>query len=230
MSVRATAGSIAFRALFSGATAAMTLAGVPVTLLGPRVFRRYTRAWTQLFGLLTRALIGIRLEVEGTIPDGPALFAAKHESEYETMALFALIGDPVVVLKRELTEIPVLGRLMRHHGAIPVDRTANASALRGMLRAADVAKASGRSVLIFPEGTRVAPGERVPAAAGFAGLYARLGLPVVPVATDAGRVWPKGIVKRPGTIRLRFGDPIPAGLPRRTIEARTIAAINAFND
>jgi 1-acyl-sn-glycerol-3-phosphate acyltransferase len=84
-------------------------------------------------------------------------------------------------------------------------------------------------VLIFPEGTRVPHGEAPPLEAGFAGLYARLGYPVVPVATDAGLRWPRGLFKRPGTIRLRFGDPIPPGLPRREIEARVHAAINALN-
>jgi 1-acyl-sn-glycerol-3-phosphate acyltransferase len=84
-------------------------------------------------------------------------------------------------------------------------------------------------VLIFPEGTRVPHGQTPRLQAGFAGLYARLAMPVVPVATDAGTVWSRSFAKRPGTIRLRFAEPIPAGLPRRDIEARVHAAINALN-
>jgi 1-acyl-sn-glycerol-3-phosphate acyltransferase len=84
-------------------------------------------------------------------------------------------------------------------------------------------------VLIFPEGTRVAPGEQPPLQPGFAGLYKQLGLPVVPVALDSGRLWPRNsFVKRPGIVTVRFGEPIPPGLPRAEIEAKVHAAINAL--
>jgi len=141
----------------------------------------------------------------------------------------ALLDDPVIVLKRELADVPLFGRLTRRHGVIPVDRTANAAALRLMLHAADKAKTQQRTVLIFPEGTRVPHGEAPKLQAGFAGLYGRLEMPVVPVATDAGLHWPRGIRKAPGVIRFRFGEPIPAGLPRKAIEAQVHAAINALN-
>jgi 1-acyl-sn-glycerol-3-phosphate acyltransferase len=222
--------SILFAAAFNGATTAMTIAGVPVALAGRRRLARHVVRWGRLHGALSRLLLGIDVAVEGAMPPGPVLVAAKHESAYETLALLLLVDDPVIVLKRQLTRVPVLGRLMVRHGAIPVDRTANAGALRQMLRAADDAKAAGRSVLIFPEGTRVAHGEAPPLQAGFAGLYARLGLPVVPIATDAGALWPRGLIKRPGTIRLLIGETIPPGLSRREAEARVHRAINALND
>ncbi|WP_419826664.1 lysophospholipid acyltransferase family protein [Sphingomonas sp.] len=220
--------AILFTAAFNGATTVMTIAGVPVAFAGRRRLARYVTQWGRLHGALSRTLLGIDLRIEGAMPPAPVLVAAKHESAYETLALLLLVDDPVIVLKRQLTRVPVLGRLMVRHGAIPVDRTASAGALRQMLRAADAAKAAGRSVLIFPEGTRVAHGEAPPLQAGFAGLYARLGLPVVPIATDAGALWPRGLVKHPGTIRLRIGEPIPPGLPRREAEARVHAAINVL--
>lgn len=221
--------SLLFAVAFPVATTAMTIGGVPVAIAGRRRLARHVVRWGRLHGALSRGLLGIRVSVEGAMPPGPVLVAAKHESAYETLALLPLVDDPVIVLKRQLTQVPVLGRLMVRHGAIPVDRAASAGALRQMLRAADEAKAAGRNVLIFPEGTRVPHGEAPALQAGFAGLYARLGLPVVPIATDAGRLWPRGLVKRAGTIRLAIGEPIPPGLPRREVEARVHAAINALN-
>ena len=221
--------STIFALLYYVGTTVMVFAGVPVALVSRRGISRYARLWARLYVGTARHVLRIRMVVEGQVPNGPALVAAKHESEYETLALLALIPDPIIVLKRELTAIPIFGALMRRHGVIPVDRAANAGALRSMLQAADAAKAQHRAVLIFPEGTRVPHGEAPRLQAGFAGLYGRLSLPVVPVATDAGLAWPRGFLKRPGTIRLRFGDAIPAGLPRKEIEAAVHAAINGLN-
>ena len=99
---------------------------------------------------------------------------------------------------------------------------------RDLMAGARAAVASGRPVVIFPEGTRVPVGETPPLRPGFAGLYRMLGLPVVPVALDSGRVWGRGLIKRPGVIRVLVGEPIPPGLKRDEIEARVHAAINAL--
>lgn len=121
-------------------------------------------------------------------------------------------------------------QIARREGVIPVDRAGSAKALRRMMRAATAARDSGRSILIFPEGTRVAPGEQPPLQPGFAGLYKALDLPVVPVALDSGRLWPRNsFLKRPGIITIRLGDPVPAGLPRAEIEARVHAAMNVLD-
>jgi 1-acyl-sn-glycerol-3-phosphate acyltransferase len=221
--------SVLYLVLANLLTAVMMIGAAAVAVASRPLFARYARRWAWLLEWLARVVIGVRAVEQGGLPAGPVLIAAKHESAFETVALMARIDDPVIVLKREIADFPLFGRLTRRHGVIPVDREANAAALRVMLRAADVAKAQGRPVLIFPEGTRVPHGEAPPLEAGFAGLYSRLGYPVVPVATDAGLFWTRGIVKRPGVIRLRFGEPIPAGLPRREIEARVHAAINALN-
>ena len=210
-------------------TGVMIVVGLPLALLGRAALARLADLWAWTLMGLARVLLGVRWIVEGPRPEGPALIAAKHESAWETLALLALVDDPVVVLKRQLADVPLFGWLIRRHGVIPVDRTGNAAALRTMLVAADVARAQHRTVLIFPEGTRVPHGAAPRLQAGFAGLYARLALPVVPVATDAGTVWVRSFAKRPGTIRLRFAEPIPPGLPRQEIEARVHAAINALN-
>ncbi len=218
-----------FTLLAYAVTALMVVIGLPIALVSRRGVTRHARLWARMLHWLARRVLGIRLILEGELPQGPLLFAAKHESAYETLLLLVLIDDPVIVLKRELADVPLFGRLTRRHGVIPVDRTANAAALRSMLQAADVAKAQQRAVLIFPEGTRVPHGRSPKLQSGFAGLYARLGLPVVPIATDSGVAWPRGFLKRPGTVRIRFGEIIPAGLPRKEIEEKVHSAINVLN-
>jgi 1-acyl-sn-glycerol-3-phosphate acyltransferase len=133
-------------------------------------------------------------------------------------------------MKRELSDIPLWGWVARRYGIIPVDREGGAGALRRMMRAAEGAIAEGRPLIIFPEGTRVAPGEQPPLQPGFAGLYRALKLPVVPLAVDSGRLWPRGkFLKRPGIVTFRFAPPIAPGLKREEIESRVHEAINALD-
>jgi 1-acyl-sn-glycerol-3-phosphate acyltransferase len=139
-------------------------------------------------------------------------------------------GDvPVVVMKRELADMPLWGKVARTYGIIGVDREAGAAALRAMMAEAKAAAATGRPVIIFPEGTRVPPGTAPALRPGFAGLYRALGLPVVPIAHDIGKLWGKGFVHRAGTATFKVGEIIPAGLKRPEVEARVHAAINALN-
>ncbi len=203
---------------------------VPVAgLFGGKALRRYADIWASMLKWSARWILGIETRVEGVIPDGPVLFAAKHESLFEALELTRLLGSPATVMKRELTQIPIWGWAARRYGVIVVDRAANAQALRNMMKDAKAALASGRSVLIFPEGTRVPLGESPELRAGFAGLYRMLGLTVVPIAVKSGHVWPKGGAKRAGVVTFSFGDPIPPGLSRAEAEARVHAGINALN-
>jgi len=222
--------TLLFSLFFYGLSVPMVLAVPLVTLLGRGPLRRYVLAWIGLMRWSARAILGIRVRIEGTVPRGPTLFAAKHEALFEALELTRLLGSPATVMKRELAQIPVWGWAARRYGVIVVDRDANAKALRAMMKDAQVAKAEGRSVLIFPEGTRVAPGEAPELRAGFAGLYRMLALPVVPVAVQSGHVWPRRGAKRPGTVIFRFGEIVPPGLPRAEAEARVHAGINALND
>ena len=112
-------------------------------------------------------LLGIRTEIEGAIPPGPYLIAVKHQSMFETIEMLLFARVPIIVMKRELADLPLFGRLTRRYGVIPVDREAGAKALREMLADAKAAKATGRPVVIYPEGTRVAPGTSPPLRAGF---------------------------------------------------------------
>ena len=135
---------------------------------------------------------------------------------------------PVIVLKKELADIPLFGWLTRRYGVIPVERRAGAKALRALVAQGRNAVATGRSVIIYPEGTRVRPGQTPPLQSGFAGLYRALGLPVVPVAVDSGRLWGRGVSKRAGVVTFMVGETIPAGLKRQDIEQRVHRAINAL--
>jgi len=220
--------TLAFRIVFFGISVPIVLAVPIAALLGRGALRSYANWWTRLQAWTARIFMGIDIRVEGEMPATPALYAAKHQSMFEALALTGMLGSPATVMKRELTRIPLWGWAARRYGIIVVARTASATALRGMMREAKEALGEGRSVLIFPEGTRVAPGETPPLQSGFAGLYRILDLPVVPVAVTSGHVWPRKGPMHPGVVTLHFGEPIPPGLPRKEIEARVHAAINRF--
>lgn len=220
--------SIAFAIVFYGLSVPIVLATPIAALFGTHVLRIVCMSWARLGVWSARRILGIRIAVEGQPVAEPALYPAKHQAMFETMAVAAMLGAPVIVMKRELAQIPVWGWAARRYGVIVVDRAANAKALRQMMREAKAALGEGRSVLIFPEGTRVAPGEKPPIRSGFAGLYRALGLPVVPVALDSGRLWPRRGPKRSGTVTFRFGEPIAPGLERAEVEARVHRGINAL--
>lgn len=221
--------SLLFALVFYGLSVPIVLLAPIPALLGQRVLMRYAHMWAGFQTWCARWILGIRVRVEGTVPQGPVLYAAKHESMFETLELARLLHGPRVVMKRELTRIPIWGWASRIYGVIPVDRQASAKALREILREGEKALAEGRSVLIFPEGTRVKPGEAPPLKPGFAGLYRTLDLPVVPVAVRSGHVWPRRGAKHPGLVTLSLGAPIPPGLPRKEAEALVHAGINALN-
>ena len=220
--------SLLFAAIFYPATVLWVLAGTVASIFGRGPTLKVVLSWVDLHHWLTGNLLGIRSRVDGALPQGTYLFAVKHQSMYETLEMVRLTRLPVVVMKKELADIPLFGFLTRRYGMIPVERGAGARALRAMVAAGREAIASGRPVIIFPEGTRVPAGEAPPLRAGFAGLYRALGLPVVPVAVDSGRLWGRGFIHRSGTVTFKVGETIPPGLKRDEAEARVHAAINAL--
>jgi 1-acyl-sn-glycerol-3-phosphate acyltransferase len=220
--------SLLWAAIFYLATVLLVLAGLVATLFGRGPTLPVVLTWAKLHHWLCAHVLGIRTRVIGAIPPGPYLIAVKHQSMFETLETMRLSKLPVIVLKRELADIPLFGFLTRRYGVIPVERAAGAKALREMVAAGKDAVETGRPVMIFPEGTRVRPGETPPLRPGFAGLYRAIGLPVVPVAVDSGRLWGRGLVKRSGIVTFVIGETIPPGLKRDEIEELVHRAINAL--
>jgi 1-acyl-sn-glycerol-3-phosphate acyltransferase len=220
--------SLLFAAIFYTATALWVLVGIAASLFGQRPTLAVVLAWVDFHHWLTLHLLGIRTRVEGEIPPGTLLIAVKHQSMFETIEMVRMTKLPVIVMKQELADIPLFGWLTRRYGVIPVVRSAGAKAMRTLLEEGKKAAAAGRPVMIFPEGTRVRPGETPPLRPGFAGLYRALGLPVVPVAVDSGRLWGRGLIHRSGIVTFKVSETIPPGLKREEIETRVHAAINAL--
>ncbi|HEV7264904.1 MAG TPA: lysophospholipid acyltransferase family protein [Falsiroseomonas sp.] len=216
--------SLLFNAAFFVLTALLALFALPLLAAPAGAMRWLGRTWSWMVAALLRAICGVRVELRGmeTIPPGACVIVAKHQSAFDTVIWLGLLPRPAYVLKKELLLIPLYGWHARRMGMIPVDRAGGGPALRAMLRAAKVSLAEGRQVVIFPEGTRTAPGERVPYQPGVVAIAGASDAPVIPVATDSGRIWGRrAFLKRPGVIRISVLPPIPAGLPR----AKLLAAL-----
>lgn len=227
--------SALFMALFVSSTFLLILLLiVPVMLLPRRVVVPMLRLYAGFVLGLLRLTCGIRLRVTGReyLPTGgAALLAAKHQSAFDTLVWLYLLPDACYVLKQELVKVPLWGALARKSKMIAVDRQAGGRALRQMLGEAKAAAAEGRQVVIFPEGTRVKPGDRVPYQPGVVGLAGTLKLPVIPVATNSGLFWPRNrFAKPPGTIIVALLPPVPAGLPREQLIPALEAVIEAETD
>lgn len=220
--------SLVFYIVFYLGSLGYTSAALAVVPFDVPLFRRIVRGWARFQRRCVTGILGIAIREEGARPDGPALYAIKHEAFFEAIDLPALLDTPAVFGKEELFRIPLWGAAARAFGVVPVARDQGAKALRGMLASAKHHAGEGRPLAIFPEGTRVPHGTRPPLQAGFAGVYKLLGLPVIPVAVDSGPLYHR-FVKRPGVITYRFGEPIPPGLPRAEAEARVHDAMNALN-
>lgn len=203
-------------------------ASVAAVQLGSERLRKVVRAWSRWHRWCVVHVLGIKVVIEGARPEGPVLYAIKHESLFEAIDMPAFLASPAVFAKQELFKIPGWGHSALQYGSIPVARDEGARTLRQMITKARERIAEGRPLVIFPEGTRVVHGTSPELQSGFAGLYKLLGLQVVPVAVNSGPLYHR-LWKRSGRITYRIGEPIPPGLPREEIEARVVAAINALN-
>ena len=226
--------SALFNIAFFTTTALVATLSTPVLLAPPHWTMPAIRFWSWLVVQELRWICGIRLQVLGRehLPQqGAALIAAKHQSALDTLVWLLLVPHCAYVLKQELLRIPFYGFLVAKAGMISVDREGGAAAMRHLLKAGKAAAAAGRQLVIFPEGTRVAPGERVPYQPGIAALAAATGLPVIPVATDSGMLWGRrAFIKRPGTITISVLPALPAGLPRPVLIERLETLIEAESD
>jgi 1-acyl-sn-glycerol-3-phosphate acyltransferase len=212
--------SVLFNLLWAGWTALFGLA-IPVLLIGrasPPTIRLMTRLWARGFLALLAAVVGVRYVKWGADhkPEGPCLIVANHQSAWETVAALVLFPDVAIVAKRELLRIPVLGWFLKRSPMIIIDRSDGVKALRAMKEACVAAIEEGRSVLIFPEGSRKEVGAPLEFKRGVELLYRTLGVSVLPVALNSGRFWKLGHEpKVPGTIIVSMLTPIEPGLSAR---------------
>ena len=179
---------------------------------------------------LLEKIVGTKMEVRGreNLPDGPVLVVAKHQSTWDTFALIPLFSDPAIVLKDELKWIPFYGWFCVKFRHILVQRGKAAVALKALVAEARDRVATNRQVVIFPEGTRTAPGARPDYKPGFVALYDALGVPTVPVALNSGLFWPRRkLMRYPGTIIVSFLPAIAPGLPRKLAKERIESSIES---
>lgn len=212
-----------FRSLLFNVVGYSTLGiGCIITSLVGIFSRKATvKMWVYFFlpllKLALKYIAGVSFEVRGRqyLPKGPALFASKHESALETYILATFIPEAVFVLKKELTYIPVFGWAQSFYGMVAVDRSAGGAAMKGMLRAVKKRIEEKRSVVIFPEGTRVKPGAKSTYKSGLVFLAQNIDVPVIPIALNTGMVWAKkSFLRYSGKVIIEFLEPMPDNLDK----------------
>ncbi|WP_289296834.1 lysophospholipid acyltransferase family protein [uncultured Reyranella sp.] len=198
-------------------TTIIAIVGSPILLMPRRFVVAWSLFWIDFCLWWLRITCRLTHRVGGleNMPAGPVIFACKHQSSWETLAFSRLFPGAATVMKRELVLIPVVGWAMARVGNIAVERGDGSKALRGLVKQAKATLAEGRSILIFPEGTRVAVGDERSYQVGTAALYRQLGVPVVPVALNSGLFWGRRkFIKRPGVIDVEILPAIAPGLNR----------------
>jgi 1-acyl-sn-glycerol-3-phosphate acyltransferase len=219
----ANSASVLFFASFYVWTALVAVLLLPVTLASSDWAQAVARLWARGALWLLWWTVGLKYTVAGreNLPLGGAIVALKHQSAWETIALWVLLPNPAIVLKESLTRIPVLAIHFRRVGAIPIDRSSGAKAVRSLLDAGHRAILANMAIAIFPEGTRRPVGSLPAYQPGVAALYKYLNVPVVPIALNSGLFWPAGQpLKGPGVIKVEILPPILPGLRRSEFLAR----------
>jgi 1-acyl-sn-glycerol-3-phosphate acyltransferase len=225
--------ALAFNLVAASWTLLIGTLALPLLMLPRRVNMEFGRFWAWTVLLLLRLIVGLDYEVRGRdrLPQGGYIVALKHQSTWDALSVPVVLGDPAVVVKRELLWLPIYGWYAGRAGSIAIDRKGGAGALRRMVAAARPVVAAGRPVVIFPQGTRAAPGARLPYQPGVAALYQALGVPLVPAAVNSGLYWGRrSFLKRRGRIVLEFLDPIPPGRPRHELMSEIERRIEIATD
>ena len=223
--------SLLFDFCFYIGTALISLGGTPLLLLPKRFGYKVTYSWCVMTNFFLRHIVGLNFRVEGEIPEGPYLIACKHQSAWETIVFFSLLKEPCIIQKQELGWIPIVNLYMKRLGFIFLNRKAGMSALKHLLRKAQLILEQGRPLLIFPEGTRSTPGQPGVYQAGVAAMYTHLNVPVIPVALNSGVFWGRrSFLKKPGMIVLRFLPPIEPGLSRKDFMTTLAHSLDSESD
>jgi len=180
---------------------------------------------------LAKWVINLRTEIRGTPPTGEVMVAAKHQSFMDVLVIYGAIPRGKFIMKNILKYAPVVGQFGLRIGCVPVNRGKRGAAIKKMLEDVLAGRADPGQLIIYPQGTRIAPGVKAPYKTGTAALYRQLGQPVVPVACNVGVFWPKrGIYRKPGVAIVEFLDPIEVGLDTETFMRRLETAIEVRSD
>lgn len=197
---------------------------VPALLSRDHAFKA-CHTWCAYVLWAARWMVGLKGEVRGMPPTGEVVVAAKHQSFLDIILIFHALPRAKFIMKRELMYAPMLGQYALRIGCVPVNRGKRGAAIEKMKRDVEKGRAEPGQLIIYPQGTRVAPGDRKPYKVGTGVLYEQLGQTCVPVAANVGYFWPKrGFLRKPGTAVVEFLDPIPPGVPVKefmeTLESR----------
>jgi 1-acyl-sn-glycerol-3-phosphate acyltransferase len=226
LALRSLVFSILFYAWFAVSAVLATL----VSLIWPKRLPAFARFWSHSWLEMYRKICGVSYEVRGreNVPAGGCVIAMKHQSVWDTCAMFAIFDRPVYVLKSELMFIPFFGWALARLGCIPVKRGTGKSALDTMVRGTRAALAKGQQVVIFPEGTRTRVGQPANYKTGISHLYTALGVACVPAALNSGLFWPRrSFLRPPGVITVEVLPLIPPGLDRRIMFERMVSGIES---
>jgi 1-acyl-sn-glycerol-3-phosphate acyltransferase len=225
--------SLLFNLIYYANIVLWMICALPSLFLPRSVLRQIVRTWARGNFFLLRTVAGITCEIRGreNVPPGGVLVASKHQSVWETFAMFLVFDDPSYILKRELMWLPLFGWLARKAEMIAVDRGARSKAMKQMHIDGAAQLAKGRQIVIFPEGTRRPPGAEPAYKYGVVFLYSEFGVPCVPVALASGYFWPRHqIIRRPGNLVMEILPPIPPGLDKQVFFDRLQDTIETASD
>ncbi|AAV93657.1 1-acyl-sn-glycerol-3-phosphate acyltransferase [Ruegeria pomeroyi] len=203
----------------------------PYALVSKKGALRACKLYARSTIWMARWMVGIHGEIRGPVPTGEVLIAAKHQSFFDILLIFHAVPHGKFIMKRELLWTPVIGVYAKRLGCIPVNRGKRGAAVARMVK--DVAKefAEPGQLVIYPQGTRVAPGVSKPYKVGSAVLYEGLQYSCIPVATNVGLFWPRdGLLRKPGRAVVEFLEPIPPGVPRDAFMRRLETEIEGASD
>ncbi len=223
--------SLAFVVQMYVAMAVLSLIYIPLTVIDRKWAYAGVRAFCTWVRCSAHHLVGLRSEIRGRVPKGDALICAKHQSFLDILLICSVVDRPRFVMKRSLLAVPIVGFFARRIGCIAIDREKGSHAVRTMLDNVGNDRFGSSQLVIYPQGTRVGPGQYLPYRVGASILYARLDVTCVPAATNVGVFWPrKAILRRPGVAIVEFLDPVPPGMEQTEFHARIETIIEAASN
>ena len=223
--------SLVFNATIYVVMLVYAIAFFPFALFSRDWAFRACHAWCRFVRWAAAWMVGLRTEVRGRPPTGEVIIAAKHQSFLDIILIFGAVPRGRFIMKRELMYAPLLGQYALRIGCVPVNRGKRGAAIAQMKDDVERGRMDAGQLIIYPQGTRVAPEDKKPYKVGSGVLYEQLGQPCAPVAANVGYFWPKrGVLRRPGTAVVEFLDPIPPGLPIAEFMARLEREVETASD